>query len=418
MLIRLLLILPFLLVNLYSDSGSFTTNPTQIQPYSGQVFANVSSCYSKKTNQVFFAWSDITQTYPIYAVYDVSSKTFSTTPIAIPNYGVTGVSFNVYCCYNSSSDQVVFSWGNKDSHDAWYAIYDVKNSTFSTSPSKIANSSVYQNVSCCADNSFNKIIFSWADNSTQRNPTYAIYNVKTASFSTGSTPIPDYTGNGVNSSTFCCYNPDTDTVTFSWTDKSKTYPWYAIYSEKAGYFTTRPTAITEYSNGIRVDVFCTSIDGSSKILLSWADSSNLYPWYVFYNIKRNELTSEPVSIPNSVNGAAINVFSCYNSLTNEVFFSWADTQGNNNPNYAVYNLDKNIFTTVPTQIDTSNYTDGVTSVNYSTFINFTNEVIFSWGSAISGDPYYAIFSEPVTPEILQKRLSSVLNQFGNLKEQK
>ena len=203
--------------HLYSNTGSFIKNPSQIDPsYTAQVYRSVNSCYIGQTNQIVFTWSDKSLQNPYYAIYDVKSNSLTTNPTPINGGGYNkGTYQDIFCCYNSSSNQVVFSWASAETiFNPYYAIYDVAKSSFTTNPTLI-NEGLYSlgafDVFCCYNSVSNQIVFSWAD-SHQIHPYYAIYDVKNGNFTTNPTPI----NVAVESfNVFCCYSSLFNQVVFS-----------------------------------------------------------------------------------------------------------------------------------------------------------------------------------------------------------
>ncbi|MEI8300229.1 MAG: hypothetical protein WCG10_01270 [Chlamydiota bacterium] len=71
-----------------------------------------------------FSWTSYTGIKPYYAIYDVQTQIFTTSPTLIDDNYSHGVKINVFPCYNNQNNQVVFSWADRSNPaNPYYAIY-------------------------------------------------------------------------------------------------------------------------------------------------------------------------------------------------------------------------------------------------------------------------------------------------------
>lgn len=391
--------------NLGLNAGSFTTPPTQITPsYTDGVNWQVASCVinSPNQNQIVFSWSSAG--YAKYIIYDVNASIF-TTPHPIQINGANTVQSScVFCCYNSTNNQVVFSWKDIDNFP-YYIIYDVNSGAFTTldaikiNPTDGYSAGVWSDVFCCYNNVDNQIVFSWDDYvSDNGNPWYIIYDVNSGVFTT-SQAIQINNTTGVWSDVFCCYNSTDKEVVFSWAGFPSHAPYYSINGGDS------VLVDNAYTAGVGLDVFCCYNRTSNEVVFSWADNVLNNPWYAIYPSTNGALQIDPIGytqmvdvetdIPQIPSG---NIFCCYNSSFNEVIFSWAAAPYPSwPPYYAIYNASKGIFTTNPTLLSQS-YAEDVSGLGvFCSYNKASNEVVFSWAShAVFPsvfNPWYAIYTD-------------------------
>jgi hypothetical protein len=406
MFIRLMLFFSVFFFHLYSQTGSFTTTPTEIPGgttpeytvtpcyitksnqilfawadndtsddpikyvvYNGKkntytapetiegsaVYQNIFCCYNESTNQVFFSWEDAVSFKPYYAIYNTSNGSLDAEPTIINAGGYNGVVWNnnVFCCYNNISNQVVFTWSDGAAGSPYYAIYDCQNKNFSTNPTQIGSvTNIAADVfACCSNNKANQIVFSWIEGSSPYLVQYAICDGKSGKITTGPTSIAGSTaaipGNdsGVGyTQAACCYSNFSNQVIFSWVGGSNTVniPYYAILNVLNNTISTPPTPIVteSYVDSISDFVFCSYSSDSNQVFFSWVGYESTIPYYSIYNMtKKNFNSSSPSLINGTTQGAHKDVFSSYNSTTDQIVFGWSqydETIMNYVPYYAVY----------------------------------------------------------------------------------
>lgn len=392
-------------VDAFVASATFTTDPTPIGPYTNNVQGIVTSCYNSVSDQVVFAWSSNggANGVPYYAIYDVKSKTLNT-PVAISPY-TAGTGFSVFCCYNSVLNQVVFSWADFLNNGAqWYAIYDVSNGTFTTPPAQIQTGSSSTNspdVFCCYNSVSNLVIFTWSDASS--NPWYAIYNPQNNTWD--SHHIDSSYSSGVQGDVLACYNKINNQVVFSWADNTSSYnPWYAVYDFNVGAVTIGPTLLSPgYSAQVFQDVACCYNTAINQVFFSWADGSQNI-WYSMYNVPTNTLSIAPTKIGGYSQGVVSDVFCSYNSRSNEVTLSWAGTFGGW---FAAYDPQRNRIVIPPSEIGTYGYNERLNFNLYTSYVTSANETVFSWAKYLNEGPWYAIYKESFTKSQAQLLLDKI-----------
>lgn len=105
----------------FADSGSFTTLPSNLPtgvPDYGVTYGaanNVASCCSSKSSKALIVWRDADGNgHPWYSIYHLDTKEFDTATYVDPSY-TQGVQFDVYCSYNSKTNQAILTWGDLQS---------------------------------------------------------------------------------------------------------------------------------------------------------------------------------------------------------------------------------------------------------------------------------------------------------------
>ncbi len=373
-------------------------------------YITIASCYNSLNNQVIFSWEQNQDPYaPYYAIYSAKTGQFTQPPFLMNEGYTQGVLINIFNCYNSLNNEIIFSWAGNTNKAPYYSVYNATSQTFTT-PAKINESynlKVVNDVFCCYNSLNNEIIFSWADNTAAHNPYYSIYNATLQTFTTLPAKINNSYTQGVYFDVFCCYNSLNNEVIFSWANKTGTKtPYYSVYNATSKTFTTPAKINDNYTQGVSGNVFCCYNSQNNEIIFSWADNTAAHnPYYSVYNATLKTFTTLPAVIDESyTQGVYYNVFCCYNSLNNEIIFSWANNTTAQNPYYSIYNATSKTFTTIPTLIDES-YTQGVYCNVFCCYNSQNNQTIFSWTDNTSHhNPYYAIYTEPLPQRVAANRL--------------
>lgn len=405
----------------FLHSAEITTPPTQFPDYTQQVFLQTASCFIGSTNQIVYSWSDNISQAPWYAIYDVATKNFSTPPtqIAKDTYSF-GAYYGVFCCYNSKQNQVVFSWEDNTvrSFEPWYAIYDVATKKFSTLPTKIPFPlQVDDMVYCCYNLKENKVVLSWIDYIGDKNPWYAILDEN----GNVSEPIKLSSNRG-GRNLFCC-STDSDEIVFSYSNQAQTEVKGAILSLNTGAITPLP-AINYSFDGFLGDVFCSYDSSKHQVFLSFATvniSTILQPFYIAYDLNTSSyVTSNPILISNNTYSSSepyVDIFSCYNSIDKQMIFSWGEIQAGN-VYYAIYDTSKSNFS-LPASLISSSYSNSIRGYGvFPCYNSLTNQVFFTWCSddinSSGYNPWYAIYTSPLPTSYTLK----ALNRFSPLKMQR
>jgi hypothetical protein len=275
------LIFAILSLSTFAYTGEITTPPTQFPGYTSQVAdGGVASCFITRTNQIVYTWADNQSEDagdPWYAIYDLATKTFSTPPTQIAAGIYTLKAYEgVYCCYNSKNNQVIFSWSDDDSNSyaPWYAVYDVSTKNFSTQPTKIANylAKVDRRVYCCYNVQENKVIFSWIDYSDYKNPWYACLDAY------GNVSQPVELANKLAAGNLYCCSTSSDEIVFSYTSNTFSAKG-AILKLSTSAITNFdiPTNLSVANN-----VFCSYDNLKNQVAFSWAvrQETSFQPYFI------------------------------------------------------------------------------------------------------------------------------------------
>jgi hypothetical protein len=422
MFMRCILFCSIFFFHLYSQAGSFTTNPTEI-PGGTTTYYTVTPCYITKSNQILFAWADNdTSNYPIkYIVYNGNNNTY-TAPVTIEG---STVYENIFCCYNESTNQVFFSWEEYDTpYNPYYAIYNANTGTLDTGPTIIDTSTngVYNNnVFCCYNKTSNEVIFTWS-NGDDGSPYYAIYNCNSSAFSKNATQIGNIPA--IAADVFaCCSNNFYNKIVFSWIEGSSPYlVQYAICDGKSGNITTGPTSIPGSTAGFPAsnsgpsEATCCYNSLSNQVIFSWGNTDNI-PYYSILNPLQNTISKGPTPIVTEPYTGSIYdfIFCSYSSVSNEVFFSWAPYNFDSPPAYySIYNMTTNTFnSTSPSIINGGGYDLGVYENIFSSYNSTTNQIVFGWSDYTNYKPYYSVY----TASSAQQLLIKAINKWVPLKTQ-
>ncbi|NDE82922.1 MAG: hypothetical protein EB051_04855 [Chlamydiia bacterium] len=127
----------------------------------------VYSCYNSQQNQIFFSWDD-QGTTNYQAIYDCTLGTLVVTPTPRPT-----VQHSTTCTYASLNNEVFF--GMDFANVPNYKIYQGNNGGTVTNPQPIPNATTNSDVFSCYNSRENQVVFSWQDNVTKY-PYFAIYN--------------------------------------------------------------------------------------------------------------------------------------------------------------------------------------------------------------------------------------------------
>lgn len=308
--------------SLQADPFAWTPSSTiSVEP--NEPFDNVTTCYDSLHNRIFAAWVDVTTNYPTYCIY--SNGTWSA-PLLIDSSSTTEGLRDVFLCYDSQNDRVFAAWN------------DTNNDNY---------------------------------------PTFSIY-----SNGAWSSPAPiDTTSYITGAEVFLCYNPTDNVVFATWPSGPNATPSYSIYS--AGAWSAR--ADIDASGFLVLNVYTCFNSQENKMIATWSDANlGMVPTYSVYS---GGSWSAAATI--TMNGNTINTFPCYNSLTNEVFATWIDDANDGRPTYSIFNgstwTTENVVTGLPTS--SSAFT------LFSCYDSIHNQIFTAWPNLPNCDPMYSIYSE-------------------------
>lgn len=196
-----------------------------------------------------------------------------------------------------------------------------------------------------------------------------------------------YTDQIVNQTASCVIN-STNQMVFSWTNKKNNNPYYTVYdmSQKKAVKLQNiaaPFAFDAYRN-----VFCCYNSRDDQVFFTWVNlSAPSVPYYAIYDVNQKKVTQFEVL---SLNHQAFpDSYCCYNSRDNLVFFSWASADPEREPFYAVYDANQKKVT----QIEAIGSSLKVLNDVYCCYNIRDNLIFFSW-TADDADqaPYYGIYN--------------------------
>ena len=220
---------------------------------------------------------------------------------SIPIPGASNVISSISSCYNSKNNQTIISWNSGNL--GYYAIYDYKTLSFSTSSAQIPGAFPATNVDCCYNPTSNTVVFAWTDSTTQ-SPTYSIYDCQLI-FSGPATPLSNTYTYGANGGyIYCCAGKDS--VLFTWCDKNEN-AWFALYSIALSEFIYSPSFLQLVLSHPTSDVYSSYDPYNDVFAITWAVGTNVY----LSTMKSNTPPGFPFPIYNYTKNIQY-VFSAYN----------------------------------------------------------------------------------------------------------
>lgn len=388
---------------LASSVGEFITQATPI-PNTTSAASNVYSCYNSRSNKVIFSWVDSDTQYPYYDVYNPHNSSFSSPkPISTSRRVYLNPSDNfVSCAYNNKENSVVFAWNANDENinndkNFYYSILKFPTNALVTYSYETQDpyAYVWGTPFICYNKKDNTMFFSWSTNSIPAPAAYSVYRENGNSFILPQTVVSDSNPADL---VYASYNGQMDQTILSWVDDSTGHPLFCVYDFGGNSIVVEPTFISS-SLQAEGDVFSCYNNIFNEIIFNWTDYSSGYPYYAVYDCGAKSFTIEATPISSLVTASAL-VASCYNSVLNQVVFSWAD--GSYHPYFAVYDCQTRSFALEPTPIAQDLF---ATENVISSFNDVLNEVTFSWVDGVSLLPYYAVYKMPFPPGIaLEKAL--------------
>lgn len=230
------------------------------------------------------------------------------------------------------------------------------------------------NVFLCHDTQGDRVFAAWNDPSNNNYPTFSIY-----SNGIWSVPSPINTSIDVSVDVFLCYNSINNQVFATWAGNAGT-PTFSIYSGGAWSAAT----FIDAGGTLGLNVFACFNSQQNQIIATWSDiNNNDLPTYSIYNGS----TWSPAAVI-TLSGIALNVFPTYNSLTNEVIATWVDDANSSYPTYSIY--DGSIWTT-PALIAASPV-EGIALTLFTCYDSLHNQIFAAWPADPECSPVYSIFS--------------------------
>lgn len=386
--------------------GNFKVLPQPVPSASiSQSF--VTTCFNSVLNKTVFAWADYATGYPYYDIYDPTTGSFSGPTVistSNPLYLVYNLNF-VSNSYNSRENSVLFAWNSNNpdinnNKNLYYAVLQFPSNTITNYSYETQDpySYVWQTPLVCYNKKDDITFFSWSPNEdaimTPQYPfTYAVYKTGMG-FGSSQASV---SSSDMQSLAFTSYNSQMNQAILSWVQYPTNFPEFAIYDFESNSITTLATPIsTSIQAGSNVISSYNSL--SNEVIFSFPDE-NGYMYYAVYDCASQIFTTSPTLISNDLI-CLDQILSCYSSVTNQVIFSWVD--GNTlNPYLAIYDCTAKSFTTTPMPISEKLY------VQYDVYCSYNeilNEVTFSWLDVDTKIPYYAVYSILPSSFGLQKAL--------------
>lgn len=376
----------------YSEelTSVFNTTPKRVSKNNGfNAEDDMSVAYNSQDNLVVFSWENraISSGVPgvTYAIYDSFKQQFTQTPTLIAQ-GLAAHN-NVAISYNGQDNQAVFSWLANGSLIPTMVIYDFETQTFQNAKTigKTTNKGLNDTHSCY-NSSTNQFFFSWGDQTTQY-PTFAVYDCSLQKFSIKAQVISQ---TQAHSNVFCTYNSRDNQVVFSWGVNGNMHSSYNSHENEVVL-----TWADSGSNNPRYAVYdCStgSFISTNQSLGTIAVTANKYPYYAIYDPSTQTLSTTPAKISNTSTAKNL-VNACYDNLNNQTVFSWASAAVVHVPVYAVYNHLTQSFSIEATNISsTLNTQDNVNNAYNSK----DSQIVYSWAintdqPVVDSTPlYYAI----------------------------
>lgn len=335
---------------------------------------NVATCYDTLHKRVFAAWLDLDTGAPTYSIYQNNAWS---TPSVIASSS-TGLRC-VYLCYNIATDQVFATWNETSGLDYYPAYSIFSNGAWSTA--SLINTNIPMvggEVYLCYNETDHTIVATWGSDVAE--PAFAVY-----SGSTWSVPALIPSGGTAYLNVYSCYYSVSNQVMAVWSDGG--VPTYSFFN---GTSWSAPSIITLTGNPI--NVFACYNKLTNQVFATWVDADNNdYPTYSIFN---GISWSSPVAISNTpVIGFLSTLFTCYDSLHNQIFVTWPESS-NCDPIYSIYS---NGVWSAPAFINVS--PPGVLGDIYLTYNASSDEVFATWTDCETNAPYYSIYQDlaPLLP---------------------
>ena len=283
---------------------------------------------------------------------------------------------NVFLCYNTQTDQVFATWNDTSGVD-FYPTYSIYSNNSWSVPSVIDTSVplLGGDVFPCYNAIENTIIATWGSDSGV--PTYSIY-----SGGSWSVPASIAPGSVAGLNVYTCFNNIQNQVIALWAEVNNGgIPAYAIFNTGVW---SAPLSIG--TTGDADNVFPSYNSLTNEVFATWIDvQNNDYPTYSIYN---GTTWSDPAVIAfTPAVGFALSLFSCYDSLHNQVFVAWANSP-NSDPVYSIYS---NGLWSSPAFINIQ--PPAVNRDIYLTYQTLNDKVFATWTDFFTSSPYYSIYAD-------------------------
>ena len=202
------------------------------------------------------------------------------------------------------------------------------------------------------------------------------------------------------------YISKNNSIVLTWADDTNEHnPYFAIFDCFTNTLSKEPTQIAKgkYLLGVDYDVWATVIPDNNQIFMSWNQyANNGGGWYVRYDFENNRFLEEPVLIQNTqtFNTPQEDVIPCYYPSTHQVFLSYSSTSENY---YVIYDCKKQMISEGPSSMPSSSdypAKDNITPI----FLSKEGSLLLSWVKNIT--PYPGAFCLYTDKKVGLRKLTS------------
>jgi hypothetical protein len=236
-----------------------------------------------------------------------------------------------------------------------------------------------------------------------KNPCFIVLTLLTPSWAllantlgpTTQVPLPSTSPSATAMSVapFPCYNSQSQQFLLTWYNNNENSVDFVIYDTK-GTVIVGPSQLFYNTINPIGDITSCYNPHLDQYIITWYDF-NISGGACFAILNSNGSTSftNPVALNTLTSISPLsNLYSCYNSQSNEFFITWVGTDGSNkNPYFAIVNEDGTVNTSA-TAITSTN--DAVSSNAFCCYNSHTNQYFITWATTASlyfATPYFAIY---------------------------
>ncbi|MCX6990461.1 MAG: hypothetical protein NTX49_05295 [Chlamydiae bacterium] len=272
------------------------------------------------------------------------------------------------------------------SSDSTWSIPAIIDNTTSTS-----NSSVFTSY-CSASN---QVFATWSDFNNSSHPTYSIASYANGAWS-WATPATISDTSQAQNNLFTCYIRQTNQVFAAWLDTNNSnYPTYSIasYSNNTWTWLDPHTIEQTPTTTTNCNTFLCYASQTNQIFATISDGTTSYPKYSIASYNGSSWSWSAFARLDGISTSTVsnNLFTSYNSITNQVFATWVASNNNYYPTYSIGSyLGGNWTWTTPAVIDNTTI-----SGDWNVFTSFnpnTNQIFAIWYSDATKLPHFSIAS--------------------------
>lgn len=363
------------LSQLYAEP--FAWSPSSVIDSSTSFGLNdATSCYDQIHNRTFSAWVDANTSFPVYSIY--SNGSWSSPAVIDPS--MTSVAQNnVFLCHDTQGDRIFAAWNDPSNNN--YPTFSIYSNGSWSIPSPIDTSIdvLGGDVFLCYNSINNQVFATWAGDLGA--PTFSIYNS-----GVWSAAAAIDAGGTLGLNVYTCFNSQQNQIIATWADiNNNDLPTYSIYNGSSW----SPAASISV-NGITLFVFPTYNSLTNEVIATWVDDDNFsYPTYSIYN--GSVWTNPAVIVASTVEGVGLTLFTCYDSLHNQIFAAWP-TDPECSPVYSIFS--EGVWSPLA-YINVE--PPGVLQNIFLSYNSTDDDVMATWTDCISFLPYFSIYSDTASP---------------------